>query len=163
MKAIYFLIMLFVSLSVYGKGIKKYQKEDLEAIKMAYNILKVYYPSDNELCVADSIYDHEWYGFIDMVDDKTSQKLESFRIEKKYVWDEPVYSKQLFRIFGPENKNCKYVAEFSEPYNQMIRCDILPIDRKVGMSGAPRINVFLFRYDDNGEIYQTSKIIRHIN
>ena len=127
MKAIYFLIMLFVSLSVYGKEIKKYQKEDLEAIKMAYNILKVYYPSDNELCVADSIYDHDWFTFSGLVDEESSRILESHRNEKisylnkKYennrvLYENTVFSKELNSIFGPENKNCKFVVEFSEPY-----------------------------------------------
>lgn len=81
MKVIISLVMLCVSLTILGQGNTYSHKTEQEAIKSAYNVLKVYYPS-NELCVSDSIYDLDWNLFADMVDDKTKQNLISHRIEK---------------------------------------------------------------------------------
>ena len=50
-----------------------------------------------------------------------------------------------------------YIANFSEPYKGMIRCDILPKDKMVGIYGSPVISAFLFKYNNRGEIYQSYK------
>lgn len=48
-------------------------------------------------------------------------------------------------MFGSKvSDSCTYIAIFSEPYKGMIRCDILPKDRKIGVYGSPTIDAFLF-------------------
>lgn len=151
------LVMLCVSLTILGQGNTYSHKAEQEAIKSAYNVLKVYYPS-NELCVSDSIYDLDWNLFADMVDDKTKQNLISHRIEKKFIWDSPAYSDEISSLFSSDSCDCcEYIAEFSEPYKGMIRCDIIPKDRKIGIYGVPRISIFLFKYNDKGDVVQISK------
>ena len=157
MKVIISLVMLCVSLTILGQGNTYSHKTEQEAIKSAYNVLKVYYPS-NELCVSDSIYDLDWNLFADMVDDKTKQNLISHRIEKKFIWDSPAYSDEISSLFSSDSCDCcEYIAEFSEPYKGMIRCDIIPKDRKIGIYGVPRISIFLFKYNDKGDVVQLSK------
>lgn len=158
MKVFYFLIMLCLSLSMYGRRNANYKKPDLEAIKFAYEIIQVYYPAD-KLCVADSIYDLDWPLFSDIVDDKTKQDLISYRAEKKYIRYAPVRSKKLASMFGsPKNKGCecKYIVKFSEPYKGMIRCDVIPTDRQPDIDGTPQTTAFLFRYDKSDGVYQIS-------
>lgn len=61
-------------------------------------------------------------------------------------------------MFGSKVSNsCTYIAIFSEPYKGMIRCDILPKDRKIGVYGSPTIDAFLFKFTNKGEIYQLYK------
>lgn len=157
MKVIIFLTMLCISLTILGQGNTYSQKTEQEAIKFAYNVLKVYYPS-NELCVSDSIYDLDWNLFADMVDDQTRHNLITHRIEKKFIWDSPVYSDAISSLFSSDTCDCcKYIAEFSEPYKGMIRCDIIPKGEKIGVYGVPRISIFLFKYNEKGEIFQISK------
>lgn len=158
MKVFYFLIMLCLSLSMYGRRNANYKKPDLEAVKFAYSILQVYYPAD-ELCVSDSVYDLDWPLFSDIVDDKTKQNLVSYRAEKNYVYSAPVRSKKLAALFGTsKNKGCqcKYLVKFSEPYKSMIRCDVMPTDRHTDIRGTTPTTAFLFRYDETGDIYQIS-------
>ena len=103
-------------------------------------------------------YDLDWDIFSDMVDTQTKQILWSYRIEKKFIWNAPTYSEALLSIFGPETcDSCMYIANFSEPYKGMIRCDILPKDKMVGIYGSPVISAFLFKYNNRGEIYQSYK------
>lgn len=45
----------------------------------------------------------------------------------------------------------------------MIRCDILPKDRKIGVYGSPTIDAFLFIFNNKGEIYQLYKAIIDID
>ena len=117
----------------------------IAAQNIIYDILQVYYHS-KELCVSDSIYDLDWEIFSDMVDTQTKQILWSYRIEKKFIWNAPTYSEALLSIFGPETcDSCMYIANFSEPYKGMIRCDILPKDKMVGIYGSPVISAFLFK------------------
>ena len=157
MKVIISVAMLFVSLTIFGQGNKYSHKTAQEAIKFAYNVLKVYY-SSNEICVSDSIYDLDWNLFADMVDDQTKQKLISHRIEKRFIWDSPVYSDEISSLFSSDTCDCcKYIAEFSEPYKGMIRCDIIPKDGNIGIYGVPRISIFLFKYNEKGEVFQIFK------
>lgn len=165
MKVFHLLTMLCVSLTVFGQGnADAYsQKTEQEAIKFAYRILQVYYPYDN-LCVSDSIYDHDWWMGSSWVDAQTKQELVSHRLKKR-IYDPTIYSEYLNSLFGSEYDKCgksKYVVDFSAPYKNMITCEVLPKDRKIGILGAPEIDVFLFRYNDKGEIYQVIKVIAHI-
>lgn len=174
MKLFLLLTMLCVSLATVGQGnADAYsQKTEQEAIKLAYRILKVYYP-ENELCVSDSVYSLHWPFFSNKVDNKAVQDLISHWKEKIYhktdhksFYNPTVYSEDLDSIFGSEYIMCgasKYVADFSEPYKGMITCEVLPTDRKIGILGDPQITVFLFRYNEKGEIYQVSKSVVDID
>lgn len=91
-----------------------------------------------------------WYS------DQTNSLVLSNR--EKFIWNAPTYSEALLSIFGPETcDSCMYIANFSEPYKGMIRCDILPKDKMVGIYGSPVISAFLFKYNNRGEIYQSYK------
>lgn len=138
-------------------------KTEQRAIKMAYTLLQVYYHA-NELCVSDSIEDLEWFLFSGMVDNQTKQILDSYRKEKDFIWNDPVYCEKIAAMFGSEvSDSCTYIAIFSEPYKGMIRCDILPKDRKIGVYGSPTIDAFLFKFNNKGEIYQLYKAIIDID
>lgn len=161
MRALCLFIMLCVSLVIIGQSSTFRQESEQKAIKSAYDVLRVYYPSD-KLCVSDSIYDLDWDLFSDMVDSKTKEYLQSHRIEKGFVWDSPIRSDVLSLLFPHDtcvecNRTDKYIAEFSEPYKGMIRCDVLPKNREIGIHGTPQISIFLFKYNIRGEIYQFSK------
>ena len=140
MRIFFLMCILGASLTIAAQNIIYGNKNEQRAINMAFDILQVYYHS-KELCVSDSIYDLDWDIFSDMVDTQTKQILWSYRIEKKFIWNAPTYSE----------------ANFSEPYKGMIRCDILPKDKMVGIYGSPVISAFLFKYNNRGEIYQSYK------
>lgn len=142
-------------------------KREQTALKMAYDILKVYYPS-NELCVSDSIWDLDyWFYLSTEMDEENRKYFEYYRIiEKGGKYDNPVYSKHIFKLL--KNENCdnskyKYVADFSAPNRNFILCEILPIDRRIGIKGTPIVPVFLFKYDENGEIIQINRHLVNIN
>ena len=153
--------MLCISSALFGQGNAYKRKAEQKAVKFAYEILKVYYPS-NQICVSDSIYNGlPWFLFLDYVDEETKKELMSGKILPDNRHTCPVYSKKLASLFVNYNSNCndyKYVADFSGPYRGMIMCEILPKDRKIGIHGAPRIQEFLFKYDETGEINQVIRI-----
>lgn len=137
-----------------------------EAVKSAYAILKVYYPS-NTLCADDTIYTGGWWTPFSCEFDgelKHALAYEKYiedlkKYAKKEYSDDPVYSEILYSLFGSESREgCKYIAEFTAPYRGLIVCDILPIDRGIGVNGAPEIHSFLFQYNDKGEI---DRVIRY--
>lgn len=156
MKIAYILIFLFgvSTLPCFGLNKDYSGVPEQKTIEESLKILSIYYPAD-ELCVSDSIYDLDWFFFSDEVDCKSEKVVEYHRINKNAIWDEPMFSKELAVLaanFNSEHKNYKYVALFSEPYYNMIRCDVLPYDRKIGFMGSPIIYSFLFKYNEEGEI-----------
>ena len=162
MRMLFLLVFLGVSLTMPAKNNIYGNKTEQRAIKMAYALLQVYYHA-NELCVSDSIEDLEWFYFPG-VDNQTKQILDSYRKEKDFIWNDPVYCEKIAAMFGSEvSDSCTYIAIFSEPYKGMIRCDILPKDRKIGVYGSPTIDAFLFKFNNKGEIYQLYKAIINID
>ena len=166
MRIIIIMVTFCFSLSVFAKGDPYSRERDKKALKFAYEVIKLYYPA-NDICASDSIKDLDyWAGFSFAVDKETIKMLYSHRFEKSCKYDKPIYSKTVARLFEQSNNECnniKHVIDFSEPYKKMILCAILPIDRKIGINGCPRITVFLFRYDEEGNIYQISNLISHID
>ncbi len=157
-----FIMMGFV-LSIYGKADPYDQEPEQKAVRLAYDILKVYYPS-NELCVSDSIYDLDWDAYSKDVNDSIRQEVKNYRINRDFVWDDPIYSRELSELFETDTCRCnKYEVDFSAPYKHMILCEIMPKDRKIGIQGVPRISSFLFKYDEDGEVYFVRKYIIHID
>lgn len=157
MRILFLIVFGWASLTMSAKNNIYGNTTEQRAIKMAYTLLQVYYHS-NELCVSDSIEDLEWFYFAGMVDNQTQQILDSYRKEKDFIWNDPVYCEKIAEMFGSKVSNsCTYIAIFSEPYKGMIRCDILPKDRKIGVYGSPTIDAFLFKFNNNGEIYQLYK------
>ena len=156
--------LILVSLSLYGQRNYYTKKADKGAIKSAYRILKAFYP-DKQLCVSDSIFDLEWFGYREFIDKETSDKVYKYRFAKEFVYDKPVRRKGLAKMLNADScttdENCFY-ADFSEPYEGMIRCDIMPLDRRVGILGVPTIDAFLFRYEKNGSINQVTKVLFQI-
>lgn len=163
-RLICFLALLCVSLTLWGKDddLDPYwTKTSQTAIKTAFKILTEVYYSADELCVSDSIYSLDWTCFQKIVNNKTGRSLVS--AFDYFTYTKPYYSEIISQLFGSTpSANCKYVALFSEPHNYLnksFRCDIIPIDKTVGHILKPKIgSMFLFLYNDNGEIYQVSKI-----
>ena len=91
MRMLFLLVFLGVSLTMPAKNNIYGNKTEQRAIKMAYALLQVYYHA-NELCVSDSIEDLEWFYFPG-VDNQTKQILDSYRIEKDFIWNTPVRDK----------------------------------------------------------------------
>lgn len=165
MKRVWFMLTLTLTFSVipimYGQDDPYSKPVEQKAIKMAHDILNLYYPG-NILCITDSIYDHDWFGLGRVIDKETDEAIMSYRIEKKFKYNPTIYSKSLATLFNSDTCQCnKYVADFSAPYKGMIFCYIMPKDRKVGIVGTPTIQSFMFRYDDKGEIYQVTRGLVH--
>ncbi len=163
LRAIYLVTALCVSLNAFSQKNAYKGKTEQKALKMAYNLLKVYYPA-GELCVSDSIWDQDWVQFIDEVDKETRKDIEAHYL-KHLKYEEPVYSKHISKLF--KNEFCdscqyKYVADFSAPFKNYIQCEILPIDRMIGILGCPEIFNFLFKYDEDGEIVRMSRHLRYV-
>ena len=161
MRTIYLFVLLLISLSLSGQSNFYTKKADKEALKSAYRILKAFYP-DKQLCVSDSIFDLERWG----VDEETKKKAFEYRQKKKFEYDKPMLKKGLSKMLNADSRtndeNCFY-ADFSEPYEGMIICDIMPLDRLVGIRGVPTIDTFLFQYDNDGNINQVTKELVHID
>ena len=94
MRVLFLLFFWWASLTMSAKNNIYGNKTEQRAIKMAYTLLQVYYHS-NDLCVSDSIEDLEWFLFSDMVDNQTKQILDSYRKEKDFIWNDPVYCKKI--------------------------------------------------------------------
>ena len=156
--------LILVSLSLYGQRNYYTKKADKDAIKSAYRILKAFYP-DKQLCVSDSIFDLEWFGYGRYIDSETDHKLDKYRVDKEFVYDKPVRRKGLAKMLNADSCTTdenSFYADFSGPYEGMIRCDIMPLDRRIGILGVPTIDTFLFRYDKDGSISQVTKMLEHI-
>lgn len=165
MKRFFFIAMLGIVLTMQGQ-VDSDAAAYREAVKSAYAILKVYYPS-NILCADDTIYTGGWWAqFSREFDGEIKQALayekdieDVLKYVKKEYAEDPVYSEILYSLFGSEpREGCKYIAEFTAPYKGLILCDILPIGKGIGVHGAPEIHSFLFQYNDKGEI---DRVIRH--
>lgn len=168
MKRFFFIAMLGIALTMQGRADSE-AAAYREAVKSAYAILKVYYPS-NILCADDTIYTGGWWSpFSKEFEGELKHALRYEKdIEdlKKYVKkeysDDPVYSEILHSLFGSEpREGCKYIAEFTAPYKGLILCSILPIDKRVGVDGAPQGYDFLFQYNDKGEIDRVIRGLIH--
>lgn len=128
---------------------------DQKAVKKAWEYIKVFYPQD-DICVSDTIETTQ----------ATDLSIYNHLLELYAAGVKPIHSEYLSKVFQKYNCQCghyRYVAVFSEPYQGIITCDILPIDRKIGIFGAPEIVGFSFKYDKNGEIYQVSQGKIHID
>ena len=140
-----------------------------KAVKTAYELLKVYYPEENQICPSDSVYE-DVLPYVPMWQPTASKE------DGKIIWDAFLYSLDndmtedtthsptLSELFAPLICHCnesKYVIRFSPPIKNMILCEKWRRDRKVGISGGPdadfKIDQFLFFYNDMGEIVQMSK------
>lgn len=162
---IFLIIVVCMTFTLFGKDPYS-EKTEQKAIGFAYNILKVYYPSEDELCVSDSIYDLEWFFFSGYVRDKETQKaFEFYNLDKdRLEYIDPVYSKTLASIFESNTCKCgdfKYVAHFSAPFRNAISCYIVPFDDQDPMFGE--ISTFLFMYNNEGEVIQINKDTLYLN
>ena len=140
-----------------------------KAVKTAYELLKVHYPEENQICPSDSVYG-------DLLQDLPMWRSDVSKEDGKIIWDAFLYSldndmtedtthsQTLSELFAPLICHCnesKYVIRFSPPIKNMILCEKWRRDRKVGISGGPdadfKIDQFLFFYNDMGEIVQMRK------
>lgn len=164
-RVIFLIVVVCMSFSLFGKDPYS-EKTEQEVIEFAYNILKVYYPSEDELCVSDSIYDLDWFFFSRDVRDKETQKaFEFYSVNKdRCEYIDPVYSKTLASIFESNTCKCgnfKYVVHFSAPFRNAISCYIVPFDDQDPMFGE--IPTFLFMYNNEGEVIQINKDTLYLN
>ncbi len=131
-------------------------------LKQAFEVVQVFYPP-NSVCVSDSIYDMEMvFGGVG-VSEEILQELNEYRPGKGFRYDSPYPCKNIPKALGQEACNWsgkKYVIEFSAPYKNMIYCEILPVDRRIGMLGCPEIYGFFFRYKEDGIRLMTRIIIQ---
>ena len=148
MKRTFLLMLLGCLLCSCNRYAAYRQPVEQETIQFAYKLMKLYYPSD-VLCVSDSIYDLDWDHFADLVVDTIDVKphIVAYRENKVNTREKPEYSKIFTKLFG----HCVcidsgYVAEFSAPYQGMIRCDVVPKDKSVDSDSARQVAAFLFEY-----------------
>ena len=155
-----FLLLLTVLTSFAVLGQDKYyaDKTEQEALKKAYKIIKVYYPT-TEVCASDTLFDIDRFGSAP-IDNEERNRLYLYRLNRKFTFDTPSYSTNVATLLQTDTCKCndpQYFAEFSNPYKGYIVCYIMPKGRIVGaapMSKDPDIAYFVFKYDDSGEIYQ---------
>lgn len=144
-----------MSFAIFGKDITYSGEIESRAVRSAYELLCVYYPGG--MCVSDSVYDLKWHYLSD-VDEKTRNVLKA-KITNDSIRTQPAYSKILDKVFCREKcGDCESgcMAMFAEPYNGMIRCEVCPNDMRI--DGGSNTSAFLFRYDENGDIYQVNKV-----
>ena len=158
------LAMVSVSLWAFCEEDAYQNETEQKALKMAYEMLKVYYPN-GELCVSDSIWDeNDWYSFISVIKKKDQDFFDNFRMNKGWKYDKPVYSEHIANIFKSEiydPEKLKYFADFSRPYRGYFLCEIMPLDRQVGIFGSPTTYLFMFHYDENGDIVRLIRQLLH--
>lgn len=129
---------------------------DQKALKAAVEIIKKFYP-ENDICISDTIQcSFLAGGQVDHYTDSILSYLNNEKISRNY---KPIVSKYISTIFPEYTCNCgnyKYIIMFNEPYNQIIQCDVVPLDRPLSYSNTCVVG-FLFRYNISGEIIQIYK------
>ena len=161
MRTIYLLLTVLVSFTVWGQDKYYNDKAEQEVLKKAFEIIKVFYPA-NTVCASDSVYDHNWRFAPGEMEKEIEDELFQLRLDKRFAYDAPIYSRNISVLLKTDSCEChdyQYAAEFSAPYKGMIMCEVMPKDRKVGLYGMPTIFTFLFRFENDGEIYQINKSI----
>ena len=163
MKGFVLFAMLSIFLTVRAQEEPYSHPAEQKAVKTACEILKLYYPS-GELCCSDSIYDLDWWfrkeTGIKNWEERYLEKLN--RIASGEPVDVAVYSSILSSVFGADACECrKYVAEFSAPFRGMIRCDIVPSNDRNPVFGV--MPIFLFKFNENGEIFQFFQRTLYLN
>ena len=146
-----------------------------KAVKTAYELLKVYYPEENQICPSDSVYEDVsvywpmWKSNASKEDGKILwntylYSLDNYYKNKDTSHSHITHSQTLSELFAPLICHCnesKYVIRFSPPVNNMILCDKWRRDRKIGISGGPDADftrdILIFFYNDMGEIVQMRK------
>lgn len=146
-----------------------YNSLELSVLKQSIDILKLYYPDEDELCVSDSIYYLQWYSS-PILDSKTNQTINEHIKNQQFVHESPRYSKGINRIFrnicrkSPTNK---FIAKFSIPCSRgdiflpdemLMRCDIVPVNpNSTGNIKENTITRYLIKYDAKG-VYELTKL-----
>lgn len=164
------ILLLTILISIAAMARDKYynNKAEQAALKTAYKIIKVYYPT-NDVCASDSVFDIDRFGFAPIDDMDEMDKLYLQRLERRFTYDPPVYCKNVAKVLHTDTCNCsdpQYYAEFSVPYKGYIACYIMPKSRRVGidyMSKDPHVTSFVFKYDESGDIYEIKKGLTHFD
>ena len=166
-KIAYFLILPVIGMAL--QACDTYSKHAAqEAVKTAYQFIKVYYPHDSLLCASDSVYEQvlaDWPLFSSHIESDATDDLikASLSVHEKA---RPKRSRVLASIFGAENgdnTDSKYIAQFSPTYKNMIGCRIMSRDGRTGKDDRDSIiTEFLFKYNDNGDIRQMIRIQREL-
>lgn len=147
--------------SILGDNKDYTSNAEQEALKKAYKIIKVYYPT-NEVCASDSVFDIDRFGWAP-IDSEEKDKLYRKRLERMFTYDPPIYSANVANLLQTDTCKCnaiQYYAEFSAPYKGFIVCHIMPKSRRVGADAGsrdPDITYFVFKYDEEGEIDQVDR------
>ncbi|MBD5317348.1 MAG: hypothetical protein HDS11_06750 [Bacteroides sp.] len=138
-----------------------------KAVKTAYELLKVHYPEENQICPSDSVYGDALQFLTGWKSSKEYEKIigDAFLYSlDNYNLEDTTHSQTLSELFAPLICHCnesKYVIRFSPPIKNMILCEKWRRDRKVGISGGPdgdsTMDIFIFFYNDKGEIVQMRK------
>lgn len=165
MRPIYLLLTVLVSFTIWGQDKYYADKIEQEALKKAFEIIQVYYPA-NTVCASDSVYDLDWMFAAGGLEKEIREELFQLRLDKHFAFDDPIYSQNIAYLLNTDSCEChdyQYAAEFSAPYKGMIMCDVMPKDRQVGIAGQPAIFTFLFRFENDGEIYQINKSVLHFD
>lgn len=160
MRRVFLLLTIFISFTVCGQDKYYNDKAEQEVLKKAFEIIKVFYPA-NTVCASDSVYDLDWMFSAGKLEKEIREELFQLRLDKKYVFDDPIYSQNISYLLKTDSCEChdyQYVAEFSAPYKGLIMCDVMPKEKKIGLL-MPSIFTFLFRFENDGEIYQINKSI----
>lgn len=131
----------------------------------AYEYVKNDNPS-KAVCANDSIYDLDWLPFANYISRDLSGLFYTMRVEKQLQHDEPQFSPVLHEAFlnikMPEQPD--YIVVFAKPYMDMLRCELLPIpSHKAQPPKNRKFACYLFRFWENGEIYQISKDYHQIH
>ena len=118
---------------------------------------------NKEIAVSDSIVDLDTYWFFSKLINfpEEKRKLEQNRENKKYIWNEPVYSLCLSSLFCRKSNSAKNVIFFSQIEDNMLRTDLLPHTWQRNkfhydeMALFTTGQIYLFIFEDDGTIKAT--------
>lgn len=96
---------------------------------MAYKFIENDSINKNKLIsVSDSIIDLDWFWFSkDLVRlPIQKEKIDNYRLDRKYIWFNPYYSSCINSLFCKNNKRSNNILFFSNIESNMLRADLLP-------------------------------------
>ena len=146
-RVFYLLIMLWAGLAAHAEDYYAHEV-DQEAVKIAFDIIKLYYP-DEKVCVSNVITDEE--ETLQMFRYKENDK--DYKIEDDYINEtgNGTPSEALASLFASESCDCehKYTAYFTRPYKNMIACVVRHVNAGSFAVGFERNFLFVFEEYEN--------------
>lgn len=131
---------------------------DQKALAQSAKILRVLYPDIN-LCFSDELHEDGWFGWDKRVPPALQDTVYWYWIKRNPEGNPPIFSPYLADILGSDTvQTYEYdaIVKFTEPFCNMIACQVefQPILQLQSDINTTMIQTYLFKYNQNGEIYE---------